>query len=366
MGIVVITERKNKMSKNNKSALELSDGQYVSILRKSMLLNLALPLLAVPAYAEINPLAPSNAPVVQVNTVNMSNHLFAAVGQHLRNGDLANKATMPVNSVLYGTSLWGSGYYGQSKLKDRSHSKGIEPESMGGIVAMDKKLTPHMKMGIGYQYDNTDIDGYKRKTDTDTNTGFIYAEYQPNAMFINGIVSYGRSSLKGKNFALGDNIRGKYHADLWGMQGLTGYKFTTHWADMTPQMGLRYNYIKRHGYNDGADQQVSGKNMDIFTGVIGLTLSKDLYWHDCLKMRPELYGGMTYDFISDRDKAVVWAPKYGRYVVDGKRLNEIGYQVGAGITSELTEKLSLNIGYNGSFRKDFHDNTGIIGLSYTM
>lgn len=354
------------MLRKTKYISVMPNRQSGSTLKKSILFNLALPLLALPAYAEVNPLAPSNAPVVQINTVNMSNHLFAAVGQHLRNGDLANKATMPVSSVMHGMSLWGSGYYGQAKLDDRSHSKGIEPESMGGIVAIDKKLTPHMKMGIGYQYDNTDIDGYKRKTDTDTNTGFIYAEYQPNAMFVNGIVSYGRSTLKGKNFALKDSIRGKYHADLWGMQGLTGYKFSTHMLDMTPQMGLRYNYIKRHGYNDGAEQQISGKNMDIFTGVLGLALSKDLYWHECLKLRPEVYGGLTYDFISDRDKAVVWTSQGERYVIDGKRLNKIGYQIGAGITSELTERLSFNIGYLGNFRKNFHDNSGIMGLSYAM
>ncbi|MCQ2734513.1 MAG: autotransporter outer membrane beta-barrel domain-containing protein [Alphaproteobacteria bacterium] len=365
------------MSKSNKSASELSTRQYGSILKKSMLFNLALPLIALPAYAGSSRLTPSNAPIVQVNTVNMSNHLFTAVGQHLRNSDLANKATMPVSSVMYGTSLWGSGYYGQAKLKDRPNSKGIEPESMGGIVAMDKKLNPHTTWGIGYQYDNSDIDGYKRKTKTYTNTGFIYANYSPSNMFVNGIVSYGRSTLKGKNFAWRDSygererikhnvFKGKYHADIWGMQGLTGYKYALQMVDMTPQVGLRYNYIRRHGYNDGTDQQISGKNMDIFTGVIGVTLSKDLYWHDCLKFRPELYGGMTYDFISDRDNAVVWTSDGDRYVIDGKRLNKIGYQVGAGITSELTEKLSLNIGYNGNFRKHFHDNTGILGLSYAM
>ena len=353
------------MLKYTKSASGLLKRQYGSVLKKCMLNALAL-TVALPVYAADNPTAPSNAPVTQVVTTNMNNHLFAAVNNQLRGSSLGRKSGMSVDNMWHGMSVWADTYYGYTKLDNRPDTYGFDIDGMGGIIGMEKQLSSHVKMGAGYQYDAADISGHKRKTKAKSNTGFIYAEYQPNAMFLNGIIAYGQSTYRDKNHAPAETIRGKYHADMFSMQTLTGYKYAWHAMDITPQMGLRYNYIKRHGYKDGADQYVSGKNMDIFTGIAGLAISKDLYWHECLKFRPELYGGLSYDFVSNRDNAIVNVAGGEDYVVKGKRLNRMGFQVGAGITSELTEQLLMNVSYLGNFRQDFYDNSGLIGLSYKM
>lgn len=354
------------MLKCTKSALGLLRRQYSSVLIKCAVLNLALMIAIAPANAADNPKALSNAPVTQVVTTNMNNHLFAAINNKLRGEDLGHKTETSSNDMWNGMSMWADTYYGYTKLDNRPETKGFDIDTMGGIVGMEKQMTAHMRIGAGYQYDAADVNGHKRKTKAKSSTGFIYAEYQPNAMFLNGMIAYGQSTYRDKNHAPDKTIRGKYHADMLSMQALSGYKYSWNMIDLTPQMGLRYNYIKRHGYKDGANQYVSGKNMDIFTGLLGLQISKDLYWHECLKFRPELYGGMSYDFVSNRDNAIVKVAGGEDYVVKGKRLNHMGFQVGAGITSELTEKLTMNLSYLGNFRRDFYDNSGILGLSYAM
>lgn len=354
------------MLKYTKSALGLLKHQYSSVLMKCTVLNLALAITSLPANAADNQTAPSNAPVTQVVTTNMNNHLFKTIYNNLRDSDLEHNSSVSSKNMWNGMSVWADTYYGYTKLDNRPNTNGFDIDSMGGIIGVEKQITAHMKMGAGYQYDAADISSHKRKNKAKSNTGFIYAEYQPNAMFLNGIIAYGQSSYRDKNHAPAETIRGKYHADMFSMQGLTGYKYTLYAMDMTPQIGLRYNYIKRHGYKDGADQYVSGKNMDIFTGLMGINISKDLYWHECLKFRPELYGGLSYDFVSNRDNAIVNVAGGEGYVVKGKRLNRMGFQISAGVTSELTEKLTINLSYFGNFRQDFYDNSGILGLSYAM
>ena len=154
---------------------------------------------------------------------------------------------------------------------------------------------------------------------------------------------------------------------MYGLQGLMGYEHIGQYATFTPQAGLRYSYIKRHGYNDNAGQDVGGKDMDFFTGVLGFKLGKDLYYNmNCNVMRPEIYAGITYDFVSDRDNAIVNLGNGSSYAINGKRLDRMGYDVGAGITTEITDNWSGNISYLANFRNHYQNHSGLLSLSYAF
>ena len=233
-------------------------------------------------------------------------------------------------------------------------------------MIIDKKLTSAVKVGVGYQFDNSDVDGFRRDVDVDTNTAFVYTEYKPSKWFVNGVASRNWSTFKEKKKALGETFKAKYHADTYALQGLTGYEFITEYGDITPMGGLRYNHIRRHGYKDTATQVVSGKDIDVLTAVAGVKIAKDGYGIGCHLFRPEAYVGVTYDLVSDRDNAVVNLANGASYTVYGKRLNRFGVEAGVGLTAELTDKLSANINYMGGFRKDYQNHTGMIGLKYAF
>ena len=110
--------------------------------------------------------------------------------------------------------------------------------------------------------------------DVETAAVFGYSEYRPNNWYVSGVAAYGRSDYDEKKFVGAKTIKANYKADLFGLQGMTGYDVITRYADITPNAGLRYNYIKRHGYEDGANQKISGSNSDILTGVVGLKAAK--------------------------------------------------------------------------------------------
>ncbi|MBR2137296.1 MAG: autotransporter outer membrane beta-barrel domain-containing protein [Alphaproteobacteria bacterium] len=52
------------------------------------------------------------------------------------------------------------------------------------------------------------------------------------------------------------------------------------------------------------------------------------------------------------------------YTVHGKRLPRFGVEFNAGLTAELTDRLSANVNYLGAYRDDYQDHTGLIGLKY--
>ncbi|MBR1825436.1 MAG: autotransporter domain-containing protein [Alphaproteobacteria bacterium] len=301
-------------------------------------------------------LAPNDAPVVQEVSVSQNNKLFNAVNTQLaRTNEYGISSGDSGMYSLKGISVWATPYYGESKLQKRKEFYGFNTDSAGVVGGIEKQFTSHTKAGIGMQYDRTDVKGYNRKDDIDTWAGFVYAEYQPSKWFMNGIASYSHADYDEKKHTLGQTVKADYNAEIYGLQALTGYEVSY----MTPQTGLRYYHIKRDGYTDSAAQSVGSKNLDILTGVLGVKMQSP-----CGQFRPEMYFGLTYDFISDRDNALVTLPNGSNYAVHGKRLNRMGAEFHAGLATDLTSNLTANIGYLGAYREDYQNHTGMLEMKY--
>ena len=304
-------------------------------------------------------LAPNDAPVVQVVAGHQEDILFRTIASRLRNEKADGIASGDLGE---GLSLWIRAYMSKSKLDDRGAYYGFDFDSKGVMAALEKQITPSVKAGIGYHYDKSDVDAYSRDTDVEMNKVFAYGEYKPSQWFVHGTASYAWSNYNDYKYALGRTFKGKYDVDTYAAQLLTGYEFEY----VTPEAGLRYYHIKRHGYIDSAMQGVPSNNMDILTAVAGARFGKDYELPCGHTVRPEAYIGVTYDIISDRDSVVVDLVNGASYEVHGKRLNQFGVEAGAGLTAELTDKLSANVSYMGSFRKDYYSNTGMVGLKYAF
>ena len=134
----------------------------------------------------------------------------------------------------------------------------------------------------------------------------------------------------------------------------------TRYADVTPNAGLRYNYIKRHGYVDGADQSVSGNNIDILTAVTGVTLAKDYG-----AFRPSAYLNFTYDLVSDRENATVGLTNGASYTIDGKRLNRFGTEAGVALEYNCGN-WDFVAGYDFGARKHYTSHLGMFTAKYNF
>ena len=127
---------------------------------------------------------------------------------------------------------------------------------------------------------------------------------------------------------------------------------------------MRYYHIRRDEYTDGAKQKVDANDMNILRGVAGVRAGVDIGTPSQYTLRPELYGGVSYDLVSDSDDAAVTLPNGVTYNVDGETPDKLGIELGGGITAEFAERLSLNAQYIGSFRKNYTSHTGMLGMRF--
>lgn len=315
--------------------------------------------------AALTAVAPEVAPMVQQTQSETANQVFGAVGTRLTGGSVSTGSEgMSSGDGSSDAAVWVQGMFNKSKLDDTSKAKGFDADSNGVALGIEKYINKDVKAGIGYAYTNTDIDGFMRSTDVDTHTAIVYGEYKPSNWYVNGIATYGWSDYEENKNVAGVGVKADYDVETFGLQAMTGYDMQVNGFGLTPEAGLRYVHIKQDGYKDSADQRVSANDSDILTGVIGAKISKDFELSNGMNIKPEARIAATYDLFNDDVNSVVTLANGSAYAVDGEALDRFGMEFGAGVTAEVNAQVELSLGYEGKFREDYQDHTGLLNAKY--
>lgn len=319
------------------------------------------------AYVEaLTAVAPEVAPMVQKTQTETANQVFGAVSTRLTGGSVSTggEGMSSGDNIFERAAMWVQGLFNHSKLDDTSKAKGFDADTNGIAFGFEKFVTDDVKAGIGYAYSNTDIDGFKRDTDVDTHTAILYGEYKPSNWYVNGIATYGWSDYDESKNVDGIKVNADYDVETFGLQAMTGYDMNIKGINVTPETGLRYVHIKQDAYKDSADQRVSANDSDILTGVIGAKVSKSWELSNGMTVKPEARIAATYDLFNDDVNSVVTLANGSAYAVDGEALDRFGMEFGAGVTAEFNDNVELSLGYEGKFREDYQDHTGLINAKY--
>lgn len=319
------------------------------------------------AYVDaLTAVAPEVAPMVQKTQTETANQVFGAVSTRLTGGSISTggEGMASGDNIFERAAMWVQGMFNKSKLDDTSKAKGFDADSAGVAFGAEKFVTDDTKIGIGYAYTNTDIDGFMRSTDVDTHTAIVYGEYKPSNWYVNSIATYGWSDYSEDKSVAGVGVKADYDVETFGLQAMTGYDMQFKGLGFTPEVGLRYVHIKQDAYKDSADQRVSANNSDILTGVIGAKISKSWELSNGMLIKPEARIAATYDLFNDDVNSVVTLANGSAYAVDGEALDRFGMEFGAGITAEVNDNVELSLGYEGKFREDYQDHTGLINAKY--
>ncbi len=316
--------------------------------------------------AALTAVAPEVAPMVQKTQTETANQVFGAVSTRLTGGSVSTGAQgmSSGDNIFKRGAMWVQGMFNKSKLDDTSKAKGFDADSNGIAFGAEKFVTDDTKVGIGYAYTNTDIDGFMRSTDVDTHTAILYGEYKPSNWYVNGIATYGWSDYEENKNVAGVGVKADYDVETFGLQAMTGYDMNINGVNITPETGLRYVHIKQDAYKDSADQKVSGNDSDILTGVIGAKVSKNFELSNGINIKPEARIAATYDLFNDDVNSVVTLANGSAYAVEGEALDRFGMEFGAGVTAEVNDNIELSLGYEGKFREDYQDHTGLINAKY--
>ncbi len=319
------------------------------------------------AYEDaLTALAPETAPAVQQAATEGTNQIFGAVGTRLSGGAIASakQGMSSGDNPFTKVAVWVQGLFNKAKLDDTSKSKGFDSKTYGTALGVESKISEDVKLGIGYAYSKTDIDGFMRDTDVKTHTAILYGEYKPKNWYVNTIASYGWSDYDEKKNVAGVGVKADWDVEPFALQMMTGYDMYFNGFGVTPEAGLRYIHVKQDKYTDTAGQSVKSDDSDIVTGVLGAKIAKSYNLSNGMLLTPEFKAAMTYDISHDNSKSTVTLVNGSSYSVTGKPLNRFGVELGAGITAELNDNVELSLGYEGKFRKDYQDHTGLINAKY--
>ena len=138
---------------------------------------------------------------------------------------------------------------------------------------------------------------------------------------------------------------------------------------VTPEFGLRYTYIKRDEYEDGAVQTIHGDHMNILTAVAGAKASTEFDFDENQltrsgKVKPYVYFGLGYDMVSDKDNALVTLTNGSHYVVHGNQLDRLSVETRAGADISFVDMIEVSLEYQGNFRGNYRSHAGIVEFKY--
>lgn len=304
--------------------------------------------------------APVAAPVAQSQVTETTNQVFGAVATRLSGGSVSSAAEgkSSGDSVFERAAMWVQGLFNKSKYDG---SNDFKTDSTGLALGAEKYLNSDVKVGAGYAYTNSDVKQGDRKIDVDTHTAFVYGEYKPSDWYVNGIASYNWGDYDEKKYG---GLSGKYDVNSIALQAMTGYDFHMNGAVVTPEAGLRYINIHQDSYADTAGQRVSENSSDYLTGIVGAKIKKDYTLSNGMNIRPEARLAMTYDLVNDNSNASVMLANGSAYQVRGEALDRFGVEAGLGLTAEVDDNVEVSLGYEGKFRDNYKDHTGLLNAKY--
>lgn len=253
------------------------------------------------------------------------------------------------------TAVWTQGMMNYAKLDT---DNGFDAHSNGVAAGFEANFTDSFKVGLGYAYTSTDISTERSKTDVKTHTGFVYGEYKPNKAYINGVVSFGRSDYDDTTRSL--SLTSAYKTDTIAAQIAAGYKAGV----LTPEAAVRFTNVKQKAYTDATGAEMSEKTADTWTGVLGAKIGQSyvLKANRKIGLSPELKVAATYDFARDDENRTVTLPDGSSYTATGEAMERFGVEAGAGVTVSIANSAEIALTYDGKFKKDYQDHTGMVNL----
>lgn len=303
--------------------------------------------------AETKKLLPQDTPVAQSVASSAQSQVLSLAAGRMSGNALVGRSGGDAANMDYG--VWAQGLMNHSKYADK-----FSGDTYGVAVGADALINGKYTVGIGYAYNETDIDA-THDVSIDSSSLFVYGQYKPTQWYINAALNYTMANYEESGVAFGTAFDSyKYDVDSFGGQIMTGYDFA---SGLTPEVGARYLHIATDDYNNGFN--VENEDTNYLTGVAGLKYAFEIESDARLKFRPEIRAAATYDFLSDEAVTTVTIPGASAYVLNGERLSRFGGEFGIGL-SALYEGWEISVNYDLDLHEDYTSQTGMLKFRYNF
>lgn len=299
-------------------------------------------------------LAPSVSPIAHSGTQTQNQQLFNVAGGRMDSSSMG----MSGGDTFKKVGLWAQGLYNKTKY---SVSDGFNGKSTGIALGADAYVLDNTKLGLGFAYTRSDIDATGRDVDIDNYSLFLYGEQLFEKLYVNGALNYNFGKYDENKNVSGIGVKGKYNTNSIGAQILTGYNFNN---GITPEGGLRYAWTHQGSYTDTATQHVDSTNSNTLTALLGAKYAYNFH-KKRFNLIPEISAMLTYDIARSNDSSVVSLANGSIYEISGEELERFGGELGIKLGFEIND-FEISLKYEGQFKKDFTNNTGLINFRYNF
>lgn len=306
------------------------------------------------ALDAVTALSTEAAPMIAQTETDAATQIYSAIGARFDT----------VGNQEPDSNLWVQGLFSTGDYDDNGSAKGYDTDSNGIAFGLDSAVTDAFRVGIGFAYTDTDIDGFSRDTDVETKTAFIYGQYMPGKWYVNGIMSYGWSSYEEAKQVAGYNVGADYDVNTFGLQAMAGCNLDVAGVGVSPEVGLRYFRLSQDGYTDGAGSTVGSEDNDVLTAVIGAKANKVWQASPSVLIKPQARVAVTYDLVDADNNAVITLANGASYRVEGETMDRFGVEVDLGVSAEISDNFEFALTYSGNFRGDFNNHAGLINAKY--
>lgn len=290
-------------------------------------------------------------PVLQSIETEVQNQILSLASSRMGGGNIGRSGG-DVANIDYG--VWAQGLMNRTK-----YGNSFSGDTNGIAVGLDALVKGKYTIGIGYTYNEANVDSGARDIEITSNSLFLYSQYKPSKWYINTTLNYTMSNYAEMATAFGIIVTPEYDVDSFGGQILTGYNFA---AGLTPELGVRYLHINQDDYNNGfAD--IEGLNTNYITSVAGIKYSFSIESEGRLYIRPEVRVAATYDVMADEAVTTVMVPGVAPYIVTGEQLSRFGGELGISLSAMYNE-WDFSVGYDLDLRDNYTSHTGMFNVKY--
>lgn len=304
--------------------------------------------------------------------IGASDLVFDMILDRLANGGFFVAANDTQSGVSAGDmALGGDGHWalwGRAGLLKAEYTPnavpGFDADTWGISVGIDGNVAENVRVGLAYMYQDAKIDenGAGANADTDiTGNGIVgYMSYTPDPYFLNTALSYTWNSYSGKRFTgLGTNTS-DYDGAQVAARAELGRVFKEGSFDLTPSVGLRYNYVSQDAYTETGllALHVDERNETSVRGTLGLNAKYNMELSGGGKLIPEASVSLINEFADPSGALAGNVVGGGAFVTNQTARDDLSYGVGAGLTYKATDSLSVGIHYQGEFQSDYSQNAG--------
>lgn len=275
-------------------------------------------------------------------------------------GDTGVAAGDTMLGGYYKLALWGR--IGGAKAEyTPSNINGFDSDTFAATLGIDGEFMPHFRAGIAAYYSNTDVDengaGANSSQTIQSYGALLYGTYRPADYYITGTLGFGLNNYDSSRLALGGANVADYDGTQFMARAEVGKILTYGKWEVTPNAGLRYNYVSIDSYTETGPlpTSVGGQDLTSVRASLGAGVRYTHELENGAKLIPEFYV-RGLEELADPNEAITGSiVGGGTFVSQSQERDRFSYAAGAGLTYELDEKVSFRLLYDGEFQSDYQE-----------